>query len=81
MGVSWKRRYVQLGQMQRSLRMLHGEIRYTGAELPEAIDQIALRQEKPFSDFYHGLSGKFLNRKSLDTTSSTASPRNSRRSL
>ena len=56
MGVSWKRRYVQLGQMQRSLRMLHGEIRYTGAELPEAIDQIALRQEKPFSDFYHGLS-------------------------
>ena len=50
MGVSWKRRYVQLGQMQRSLRMLHGEIRYTGAELPEAIDQIALRQEKPFSD-------------------------------
>ena len=33
-GVSWKRRYVQLGQMQ----------------------QIALRQEKPFSDFYHGLS-------------------------
>ena len=26
MGVSWKRRYVQLGQMQRSLRMLHGEI-------------------------------------------------------
>ena len=54
MGVSWKRRYVQLGQMQRSLRMLHGEIRYTGAELPEAIDQIALRQEKPFSDFYHG---------------------------
>lgn len=56
MGVSWKRRYVQLGQMQRSLRMLHGEIRYTGTELPEAIDQIALRQEKPFSDFYHGLS-------------------------
>ena len=44
MGVSWKRRYVQLGQMQRSLRMLHGEIRYTGAELPEAIDQIALRR-------------------------------------
>ena len=60
MGVSWKRRYVQLGQMQRSLRMLHGEIRYTGAELPEAIDQIALRQEKPFSDFYHGLSEKTL---------------------
>ena len=23
MGVSWERRYVQLGQMQRSLRMLH----------------------------------------------------------
>lgn len=58
MGITWKRRYAQLGQMQRSLRMLHGEIRYTGAELPEAVDQIALRQEKPFSDFYHDLSEK-----------------------
>jgi len=69
MGVSWKRRYVQLGQMQRSLRMLHGEIRYTGAELPEAIDQIALRQEKPFSDFYHGLSEQMrrMNGQSLKT--------------
>ena len=51
MGVSWKRRYVQLGQMQRSLRMLHGEIRYTGAELPEAIDQIALSSGKALLRF------------------------------
>ena len=61
MGVSWKRRYVQLGQMQRSLRMLHGEIRYTGAELPEALDQIALRQEKQKLSVALGLlSGFFI---------------------
>ena len=58
MGVSWKRRYVQLGQMQRSLRMLHGEIRYTGAELPEAIDQIALRQESPSQIFITAYQSK-----------------------
>ena len=42
--------------MRQSLLMLHGEIRYTGAELPEAISETAGRCGKPFSDFYETLS-------------------------
>ena len=46
----------QMRQMRQSLLMLHGEIRYTGAELPEAISETAGRCGKPFSDFYETLS-------------------------
>ena len=38
--------------------ILHGEIRYAGAELPEAIEQAAGRLESPFSDFYFYLAEK-----------------------
>ena len=58
MGRSWKKRCEQLEKMRQSLRLLQGEIRYTGAELPEAIEQAAQRIEVPFSDFYLYLAKK-----------------------
>ena len=57
-GRTWQKRYEQLAQMHRSLRLLHGEIRYAGTELPEAIEGVAVRQEAPIGDFYHFLSDK-----------------------
>lgn len=51
-GRSCRKRIEQMRQMRQSLLMLHGEIRYTGAELPEAISETAGRCGKPFSDFY-----------------------------
>ncbi|MFQ9388853.1 MAG: stage III sporulation protein AB [Coprococcus sp.] len=55
-GRSCRKRIEQMRQMRQSLLMLHGEIRYTGAELPEAISETAGRCGKPFSDFYETLS-------------------------
>lgn len=58
MGRSWRRRCEQLEKMRQSLIILHGEIRYAGAELPEAIEQAAGRLETPFSEFYFYLAEK-----------------------
>lgn len=57
-GRSCRKRFEQMQQMRHTLLLLHGEIRYTGAELPEAIQQAAHRSENPFSDFYEALADK-----------------------
>lgn len=58
MSASSKRRLQQLEQMQQSLCMLHGEIRYTGEELPEIFEHLCGRTDSPFSEFYDFLSEK-----------------------
>ena len=57
-GRSCRKRFEQMRQMRQALLLLHGEIRYTGAELPEAVMQAANRCEMPFSDFYEALADK-----------------------